>query len=247
LGGWRKGMTNGEATVILVAMMANMLAIVLAIALYASRYKRVPPGHAMIIYGRRTRSGGETFRVLTGGGRFIVPIIESYEFLSLEPFDIDEVIDGVVEDVRDPAGARLLRVQLLATTCLSDDPEGVRMAARNFLHHTRDELRRIVARTLEGHARGLLGAGGLAGDRQLSELVQEAAEADLGKVGIRVVTASVIRLGPSDGAAGLLATIEAIQRKLSALEARLGRVEQRLPQPENRKGARSRTGQPTRR
>src|SRR3990172_1015648 len=206
-------MTNGEAPVILVAMMANMLAIVLAIALYASRYKRVPPGHAMIIYGRRTRSGGETFRVLTGGGRYMVRFIVIYGFLSIEPFDIDEVIDGVVEDVRDPAGARLLRVQLLATTCLSDDPEGVRMAARNFLHHTRDELRRIVARTLEGHARGLLGAGGLAGDRQLSELVQEAAEADLGKVGIRVVTASVIRLRPSDGAAGLPPPIAGNQPK----------------------------------
>src|SRR5207249_2570395 len=52
---------------------------------YASRYKKVPPNMAMVVYGRRQKGmGGRGYQVKSGGAKFIVPIFESVEWLSLE-------------------------------------------------------------------------------------------------------------------------------------------------------------------
>ena len=65
-----------------------IVAIILGLAVYASRYKKVPPNAAMVVYGRKTKEG-IGYSVISGGGRFILPIFESYEFLPLDVRTLD--------------------------------------------------------------------------------------------------------------------------------------------------------------
>jgi flotillin len=217
-------MANGVDVpmVVLIIVLVNLL----SIAIFASRYKRVPPNHAMVVYGRRMVRGPQ-FRVITGGGKFIAPVVESYALLSLEPFDVDTSLDGVVEDVR-AERPRLLRVRILAIARLSDDVEGVRRAATNFLKTPREELRRIVEKTLEGHGRGVIASGSpKTPDEQISDLVRSAAAQDLDKVGIQLVSVSVVRLGERESRDSIVGAIEALKQKIEQIDARLQRLEER--------------------
>src|SRR5437764_12084535 len=68
---------------------------------YASRYKKVPPNMAMVVYGRRQKAmGGRGYQVKSGGAKFIVPIFESVEWLRLDVRTLDLVVTDIVTAVK---------------------------------------------------------------------------------------------------------------------------------------------------
>src|SRR5207249_2023048 len=69
---------------------------------YASRYKKVPPNMAMVVYGRRQKGmGGRGYQVKSGGAKFIVPIFESVEWLRLDVRTLDLGVKRTEEVKRD--------------------------------------------------------------------------------------------------------------------------------------------------
>lgn len=62
-----------EVVLIMAVLMVG--AILSMMVIYASRYKKVPPNKAMVVYGRRMGPGGQGYQVISGGGKFIIPII----------------------------------------------------------------------------------------------------------------------------------------------------------------------------
>ena len=58
------------------------------VMLVLRQFKRCPPNRAMVIYGR-TSSHGSTTRVLHGGAAFVVPLLQDYGYLSLEPIQVE--------------------------------------------------------------------------------------------------------------------------------------------------------------
>jgi flotillin len=94
-------------TTLLVALFFIIIAILAGIAVYASRYKRVPPDKAMVIYGRRVaKAGKKGYSVLTGGGKFIIPIIEGVDFLPLDVRTLILSVTDIVTDVK-TSGAKV--------------------------------------------------------------------------------------------------------------------------------------------
>lgn len=169
------------------AVFVIILGQVMMIAVYASRYKRVPPNQALVVYGRKYRPGTarEGFIVLAGGGKFIVPIIETYSFLSLAPFVVEVRID-------DPGGAEC---ELLATSKLTREPEGLRRAAQNFVDKPIEEVRAVAATILEGHARGLLGRKVSPREPEFAEKLEAVTRPDYDKIGLELVGNMVVRAG----------------------------------------------------
>ena len=112
---WWCGTAGEVALGVFVIVFVNIL----VLAIYASRYKRVPPNKAMVVYGRRSTSG-KGYMVITGGGKFITPIIEAYELLSLEPFTFSRDIESVVADVADTEPP-IIRVHAEGIARISDE------------------------------------------------------------------------------------------------------------------------------
>ena len=66
---------------------ALVLILVSVIVFIANRYKRCPSNKIIVVYGK---TGGEkTAKCVHGGGTFIIPLIQDYGVLSLEPMTTD--------------------------------------------------------------------------------------------------------------------------------------------------------------
>ncbi len=125
----------------------------LLLAIYASRYKKVPPDKAMVVYGRKVKEGRAGYQVVSGGGKFIVPIVEAYEFLPLDVRTLDVVVPDIVTDVRQ-SGAKI-NIKAVAQVRISDDPATLRTAAAQLLHKRDPEINDVALKTLEGHVRSI--------------------------------------------------------------------------------------------
>ncbi len=137
-----------EAETIIITMIMLAVAVFVAlVVLYASRYKKVPPDRAMVVYGKRG------FKVITGGAKFIVPIVEAYEFLPLDVRTLDVNVQDIVTDVT-RSGARV-NIKSVAQVKVSSDKKVLHTAAEHLLHKSPSEIDEIAMKTLEGHVRGV--------------------------------------------------------------------------------------------
>src|SRR4051794_12751855 len=50
------------------------------------RYKRCPSNRILVIYGKT--GGGNAARCIHGGAAFVMPLIQDYDYLNLEPIQI---------------------------------------------------------------------------------------------------------------------------------------------------------------
>ena len=137
---------------IILPLLAIVGGIGLVLLIYAARYKKVPPDKAMVVYGRAFE-GGRGYKVYSGGGRWIRPIIEAYEFLPLDVRTLDLVVQEIVTDVK-LSGAKV-NIKAVAQVRISDDPDTLRTAAGQLLHKKDVQIDEIALKTLEGHVRGI--------------------------------------------------------------------------------------------
>ncbi|MCK5310216.1 MAG: flotillin family protein [Thermoplasmata archaeon] len=118
---------------------------IIALLIYASRYKKVPPNKAMVVYGRRT-ADGLGYMVITGGGTFVVPIIEKYEFMDMGPYSIDLELNNLPTKIM---GTKV-RVKGSSTIVISHDKKKLYAAAEHFLKKTPQEITEIASKVIEG-------------------------------------------------------------------------------------------------
>ena len=146
-------------TAILVA--AGILFVVFTTAgFYASRYKKVGPNQVLIISGRRREminpvTGNQErvgFRVVKGGGSFIIPVLERVDILSMEILTIEVEVRSVytVEGVPvDTDGVAQIKIR--------GEDVSIYTAAEQFLSKGPDGIVYVAHETLAGHLRGILG------------------------------------------------------------------------------------------
>ncbi|MDG6225253.1 MAG: SPFH domain-containing protein [Candidatus Thermoplasmatota archaeon] len=121
--------------------------------IYASRYKRVPPDQAMVIYGSGSKKGGKGYTVVSGGGKFIMPIFQGYDFLPLDVRTLEIAVTDIVTDVK-TSGAKM-NIKAVAQVKIASDEASLYTAAEQLLHKTDPEINEIAQKTLEGHVRGI--------------------------------------------------------------------------------------------
>src|SRR6266545_3229350 len=112
-----------------IAILAVVVAVLLSTVIYARRYKKVPPGKAMVVFGKPEK-GGRGYRVISGGGKLIVPIVESIEWLDLKIHRLDLALTDVVADFR---GVReLLALRAVAEVKIGSDETSLNAAAESL-------------------------------------------------------------------------------------------------------------------
>ena len=164
-----------------------IVGLILGLAVYASRYKKVPPNVAMVIYGRNTKEG-IGYKVISGGGQFILPIFESYEFLPLDVRTLDvNVMDIVTDVVR--SGAKV-NIRSVTQVKVSSKSAVLKTAAEHLLNKSTHEIDEIALKTLEGHVRGvcaILTIEEINSDRdKVAEQILGGAAKDLENMGIEI-------------------------------------------------------------
>ncbi len=166
-----------------------LVIVIIGILSFISRnYIKVAPNQVAVFFGRKykTKDGAEVgFKVVTGGAKFKVPIIESVQMLDLSVFSIDLDVrkapnkDGVPVNLKGVANVKIL-----------SDESSLMAACERFLHKTPQEIQGIAFKNLEGHLRGIAGRMSieeLVGDRtKLNTEVLNDAAADLKKLGLGV-------------------------------------------------------------
>jgi flotillin len=211
--------------VIVLVVVCLVIAFMAGIIVYATRYKRVPPDKAMVVYGRRTeKTGKRGYSVLTGGGKFIWPIVEAVDYLPLDVRTLLLSVQDIVTDVK-TSGAKV-NIKSVAQIKVASDPNSLATAAEQLLHKSDAEINEIAQKTLEGHVRGICATmtiESINSDRDaVASNVQRQAANDLRNMGIQITSFVISDLEDERGyldALGRRRTAEVIR------DARIGEAQ----------------------
>ena len=154
-------------------------------------YKKAGPDEALIVYGRRKLFGQkvrdekgqvESFRIIRGGGTFVLPAWEQLQ----GPL-------AAHDDARHRPPARLhiqgipINVKAVAQVKIRGDIDRIRSAAEGFLGMPVEEVRATIKETVAGHLRGIIGTLTLEelyqDQKRFQERVREEAHFDLEGMG----------------------------------------------------------------
>src|SRR5215470_1074921 len=112
---------------VVVALVLLLVFILFGLLLFvARRYKRCPSNRILVIYGRTEK--GRSAKCLHGGGAFVYPLVQNYEYLSLDPVQIEIPLQGAlsIENIR-------VNVPSVFTVAIGTDPETMTNAAIRLL------------------------------------------------------------------------------------------------------------------
>ncbi|HYD01132.1 MAG TPA: SPFH domain-containing protein, partial [Phycisphaerales bacterium] len=88
------GNPNFAPLIYIGAILALLLVILFFGLLVARQYKRCPSNRILVIYGKVGKE--RSSKCLHGGGAFVVPLVQDYSYLSLEPIVIDIPLEGAL-------------------------------------------------------------------------------------------------------------------------------------------------------
>src|SRR3989442_6199384 len=177
----------------------------LLILMVLSRYTKVGPNDVLIVSGRKhsfKEADGTQFtrgfRVVKGGGTFVLPIIEKIDLLSLELLTIDVQTPEVYTSKGVP-----VKVDGVAQIKVKGDDVSIATAAEQFLSKGTEEIKSIAMQTLEGHLRGILGTMTVEEIYQnrdaFASKVQEVAAGDMANMGLGIVSFTIRDIRDTQG------------------------------------------------
>jgi flotillin len=214
-----------EYGTVAVAVVGIVVVVFLFIMVWASRYTKVGPNEVLIVSGRQHRftdPDGKVrvrgFRVVKGGGTFVVPVIEKADLLSLELLTIDVQTPEVYTSKGVP-----VKVDGVAQIKVKGDDISVATAAEQFLSKRTDDIKSIATQTLEGHLRAILGTMTVEDIYQnrdaFASKVQEVAAGDMANMGLTIVSFTIRDIRDSQGYLDALGKPRIAQVKRDAIIA----------------------------
>src|SRR5271165_3913493 len=184
-------------TTIILGVAAILFVFFVFVIIYASRYTKSGPNQVLVISGKKralieadgtTREVG--FRIVKGGGRFVWPVFEKVDILSLELLTIDVQTPEVYTSKGVP-----VKVDGVAQIKVKGDDISIATAAEQFLSKPVDEVKNIATQTLEGHLRAILGTMTVEDIYQnrdaFASKVQEVAAGDMANMGLSIVSFTI--------------------------------------------------------
>lgn len=166
--------------VVLVAFMA--LSVVIRF------YKRVPSNKILVIYGKV--GDGQKAKIIQGGGSFVIPFIQDYAWLSLDPLAIELDIRGALSNEN-------IRVNIPATFMVgvSRTEQDVQNAAQRLLSLDTEQIKAVANDIILGQLRAVIATMKLEEinqnrDKFLKE-IEEKVDSELRKVGLEIINVNI--------------------------------------------------------
>src|SRR5712671_1071786 len=182
---------------VVMAVVGIVVVVFVFLAIWAGRYTKVGPNQVLVVSGRThhiTDADGTLqyrgFRVVKGGGTFVIPVIEKVDVLSLELLTIDVNTPEVYTSKGVP-----VRVDGVAQIKVKGDDISISTASEQFLSKGVDDIKNIAMQTLEGHLRAILGTMTVEDIYQnrdaFASKVQEVAAGDMANMGLGIVSFTI--------------------------------------------------------
>jgi flotillin len=201
---------SGSA-IIPLAVIALFVAIMFfsMILLVLRQYKRGPSNRVLVIYGGRIGKGGAA-KTIHGGSAFVIPMIQDYAYLSLEPIQIEVPLRGALsaENIR-------VNVPSVFTVAIDTKPEVMQNAAVRLLGLSVQEVRKQAEEMIFGQLRQVIASMRIEEinrDRdQFLQHVQHSLEPELSKIGLQLINVNITDITDESG------YIDAIGQKAASL------------------------------
>ena len=162
-----------------------VVALLLIMWIVGNLFRRVGPNRALIVYGW----GGT--HIVTGGGKVVWPLFQSFQELSLELMSFDVAPEQQLYTSQGVAVA----VEAVSQIKVKSDPLSIRTAAEQFLTKVPEDRQALLRLVMEGHLRGIVGL------LKVEEIVKEpeivagrvrdSVSDDLNKMGLEVVSFTI--------------------------------------------------------
>ena len=155
---------------------------------FFSRYQKCPSDRILVIYGKT--GPRQSSKCLHGGAAFIWPVIQAYEFLDLTPIPIDIPLEGALtkQNTR-------VNIPSTFTVGISTDPSVMSNAAERLLGLQLTQVRDLAEDIIFGQMRFVISTmdiEAINGDRdQFIEQIADGVEAQLRKVGLRLINVNI--------------------------------------------------------
>jgi len=205
---------------------AIAIAVVVALAVVgvvvASRYKTVPPNAIGVFYGRKYAAKDAQgnaiergFKIVTGGGKILLPIVEQYQVMSTAAFQVE------IEEMDVPTAKNVpVQIKAVATCRISSNPDEQSNAVQAFLGKQPQEIAMTVLEVLRGHMRSII--AGLTVEQILRDraefnkkVLEESAD-EFRKLGIQIITLVVQDVKDTLGYIQALGQQEVAEKKRDA-------------------------------
>ncbi|MCZ2099689.1 MAG: hypothetical protein LC121_26195 [Anaerolineae bacterium] len=199
---------------LLIAVAVIALIVLLMVSLVVRQYHRVPPSEVMVVYGRRDA------RMITNGGVFIFPVIETFKQLDITIMTIKQEKDEVYTVSGVP-----IKLDWVAQVQIDPSEASLRTAARAFLDKARSDIQQIITETLSANFRAIVGQMSVEEihrDRDsFVQKVQDLARDDVAAMGVRIISMGIEEITDDQGYLTAMAApqIAAVKRDASIAEA----------------------------
>ena len=210
-------------TVILVVVIAVLLFTTLLVIL--SRYRKCPSDKILVVYGKVGANKDGTYRsakCIHGGAAFIVPVLQSYEYLDLTPISISV-------DLKNALSKQNIRIDVPSrfTVGISVEPGVMQNAAERLLGMKLAEIQELAKDIIFGQLRLVIATMEIEEintDRdKFLAAVSSNVETELKKIGLRLINVNLTDITDESGyiaALGKEAAAKAINdAKISVAEA----------------------------
>jgi flotillin len=187
---------------------ALFAAAVFSVVLTALRcYKRCPSNKVLVKWGVGT--GSQSATTVHGGGTLVFPIFQDYDYLSLDPIQIEIPLRGALsfENIR-------VNVPSVFTVAIGTEPEVMQNASIRLLGLGRDQISAQASDLIFGQLRQVIASMAIEDinrDREkFLENIQNSLEMELRKIGLVLINVNITDLTDDSG------YIEAIGRKAAS-------------------------------
>ena len=175
-------------------IVALVLLVLVLVLLFRASYVKAPSNIAYIIAGINKQP-----RILIGKGGFKIPFFERLDRLYLGQISVD-----IKTDVPVPTSDFInVKVDAVAKVAPTNTPEGIRLAAKNFLNMDARQIAMQLRDSLQGNMREIIGTvdlKSLNNDRDtFSNNVQDKAQRDMEKLGISILSCNIQNVTDEQG------------------------------------------------
>lgn len=193
------------------AVAAGLILLFLVIYIL-KQYRRCPSNQVLVVFGRV--GGQKASKCIHGGGVFVVPVLQDYAYISLEPMVIDIPLEGALSqnNIR-------VNVPSTFTVGVSTDPVLMNNAAERLLGLNLPQIRELVQDIILGQLRlviATLTIEEINRDREkFMTQINENVGQEINKIGLDLINVNIRDITDESGyiqATGKRAAAEAINR-----------------------------------